>query len=89
MNAVKSDVEKLVQKELESANQRFPAFCSDYEGVAIILEQVEEAEEVLKRVRDGFCGLWKHVKNNCKGDLIYDAKWIYTSASIFHTKQSK
>lgn len=24
MNVVKSDVEKLVQKELESANQRFP-----------------------------------------------------------------
>ena len=34
MNAVKEDVEKLVQKELESANQRFPMFRSDHEGAA-------------------------------------------------------
>ena len=33
MNAVKEDVEKLVQKELESANQRFPMFRSDHEGI--------------------------------------------------------
>lgn len=80
MNEVKSGVEKLVKKELEFANRKFPMFRSDHEGAAIILEQVEEVEKVLKRVRDGFCGLWNHVKNNCKEDLKYDAKWIYTSA---------
>ena len=40
MNAEKSDVEKLVQKELESANQKFPMFRSDHEGAAVIYEEV-------------------------------------------------
>lgn len=30
MNAVKSDIEKLVQKEFESANQIFPLFRLDH-----------------------------------------------------------
>ena len=41
MNAIKEDVEKLVQKELESANQRFPMFHSDHEGAAVIYEEIE------------------------------------------------
>ena len=41
MNAVKEDVEKLVQKELESANQRFPMFHSDHEGAAVIFEEIQ------------------------------------------------
>ena len=44
MNAIKSDVENLVQKELESANQRFPMFRSDHEGAAVILEEIEEVK---------------------------------------------
>lgn len=45
MNAVESDVEKLVQKELEYANRRFPMFRSDHEGAAVIFEEIEEAEK--------------------------------------------
>lgn len=41
MNAVESDVEKLVQKELESANRRFPMFRSDHEGAAVIFEEIQ------------------------------------------------
>ena len=43
MNAVKQDVEKLVQKELESANQKFPVFHSDYEGAAVIFRELDNA----------------------------------------------
>jgi hypothetical protein len=32
MNAVSEDVEKLVEKELEAANERFPQFHSPHEG---------------------------------------------------------
>ena len=45
MNAVKQDVEKLVQKELEPANQRFPMFRSDHEGAAVIFEEIEECKQ--------------------------------------------
>lgn len=64
MNAVKSDVEKLVQKELVSANQRFPMFRSDHEGAAVIFEEVEEAKDELKSIKSVFEELWYTVKSN-------------------------
>lgn len=64
MNAVKSDVEKLVQKELESANQKFPMFHSDHEGAAVILEEIEEAEHELKSIKSVFEELWYTVKSD-------------------------
>ena len=64
MNAVKSDVEKLVQKELESANQKFPMFRSDHEGAAVIFEEIEEAEDELKSIKSVFEELWYTVKSN-------------------------
>lgn len=67
MNAVKEDVEKLVQKELESANLKFPLFCSPHEGVAVIREEIDEVEYALKRINDAYVELWSTVKNNSKG----------------------
>lgn len=64
MNAVEYDVKKLVQKELESANQRFSTFHSDHEGAAIILEEIEETKEALKYVEDKFECLWLYIKLN-------------------------
>lgn len=64
MNAVKEDVEKLVQKELESANQRFPMFRSDHKGAAVICEEIEEAKTELEEIDDDFRNLWYLVKNN-------------------------
>ena len=64
MNVVKQDVEKLVQKELESANQRFPMFRSDHEGAAVILEEIEEAESEMRGVNRHFAGVWHSVKSD-------------------------
>ena len=64
MNAVKSYVEKLVQKELEAANQKFPVFHSDYEGAAVIYEEIEEAESEMRGVNRHFAGAWYSVKTN-------------------------
>lgn len=76
MNAVKSDVEKLVQKELESANQRFPMFRSDHEGYAVIKEEVEEAHSELNDVELQCDYIWNFVKQNAgisymNADLLY------------------
>ena len=62
MNAVKSDVEKLVRKELESANQRFPMFRSDHEGSAVIFEKIEETESEMMGVNRYFDSAWYSVK---------------------------
>ena len=48
MKEIRSDVEKLVQKELESANQRFPMFRSDHEGYAVIKEEIENLNRRLR-----------------------------------------
>ena len=64
MNAVKADVEKLVQKELESANQRFPMFRSDHEGYAVIKEEIEESEQALENTKVYLNLLWVGVKGN-------------------------
>ena len=66
MNAVESDVEKLVQKELESANQKFPMFRSDHEGAAVIFEEIEKANEECFRIKGQFEVLWDYVKNDEK-----------------------
>lgn len=61
MNAVKEDVEKLVQKELESADQKFHVFHSDYEGAAVICEEIEEAEHELKEMQFEFKEMWRSI----------------------------
>lgn len=64
MSTIKSDVEKLVQKELGAANQKFPVFHSDYEGAAVIYEEIEEAESEMRGVNRHFAGAWYSVKTN-------------------------
>lgn len=70
MSEIKSEVEKLVQKELESANQRFPMFRSDHEGAAVIFEEIQEAEQELKISKSNFENLWNAVKRNESSNFL-------------------
>lgn len=38
-------IEKLINDELQNANKKFPLFSSWHEAYAVILEEVEEADE--------------------------------------------
>ena len=76
MNAVKQDVEKLVQKELEFANRKFPMFRSDHEGAAVIFGEIEEAQEDMNKVQNNFGDLWKSVKRNLKLEPKYHAESV-------------
>ena len=82
MNAVKSDVEKLVQKELESANQKFPVFHSDYEGAAVIFEEIQEAEYELEFIKDRFLELWRSVKCNMSPEWISEINKVIVDRAI-------
>jgi len=66
MNAVEKDVELLVEKELKSANEKFPMFASAHEGYAVLLEEVEEAELELVSCKNCLDALWYEVKSNNK-----------------------
>lgn len=47
MDVIKSDVRKLVNKELNAANKRFRPFASPHEGQNIVREELEEVEQEL------------------------------------------
>lgn len=79
MNAIKSDVENLVQKELESENQKFPLFRSDHEGAAVIWEEIEKAKEEIEEIEDNFHNLWCLVKDDDTRSSTY-AGWVFTSS---------
>ena len=77
MSTIKSDVEKLVQKELGAANQKFPVFHSDYEGAAVIYEEIEEAHSEMLDMELHYKSLWQTIKENfintaSYAELIFD-----------------
>lgn len=76
MNSVKEDVEKLVKKELESANQKFPMFHSDHEGAAVICEEIQEAEYEFECIKDRFQELWRSVKCNMSPEWNYEINTV-------------
>ena len=47
MDVIKSDVRKLVNKELNAANKRFRPFASPHEGQNIVREELEEANKTI------------------------------------------
>lgn len=82
MNTIKQDVEKLVQKELVSANRRFPMFRSDHEGAAVICEEIQEAEYELERVRDRFQELWRAVKCDMSSEWISKINTVIMNRAV-------
>lgn len=63
MNAVSEDVKLLVEKELESANERFPQFHSEHEGWAIITEEAEELREECDSIELAMDQLWHRIRD--------------------------
>lgn len=61
MDAVRKDVRRLVNKELEAANKRFPQFASPYEGQNVVREELEEAERAIVPLKLYIeTRMWKH-----------------------------
>jgi hypothetical protein len=59
------DIEKLVEKELESAkNQHGNYFVSSHEAYAVLLEEYEEAKEEFDRVKHNIDTYWYLVKHD-------------------------
>ena len=68
MDAVRKDVELLVQKELESANKKFSMFRSRHEGCAVIAEEIQEAEFEFEIINEAFETIWNLTKNDQYGE---------------------
>lgn len=71
MDAIRPDVERLVRKELKSANEKFGMFHSQHEGYAIILEEFEEAHDDLIDLELEIKRLWNYVKCDISDEELY------------------
>ena len=63
MNVVSEDVEKLVKKELEAANERFPQFHSEHEGWAVMQEEAEELREECDSIEMSMKQRWHRIRD--------------------------
>ena len=82
MSTIKSDVEKLVQKELEFANRKFPMFRSDHEGAAVIYEEIEECKQEIENLEIQFEVLWSYVKADNKMSVSTSVRLKLTAANL-------
>ena len=64
MDELLKAISPLVSEELERANKKFPQFASAHEGFAVLLEEVEEAEENLDTISASMVSLWNSIKTD-------------------------
>lgn len=64
MNVVREEVEKLVEKELAAATERFGLNHSWHEKYAVMLEETEELEVEVRATKDFLKSVWFGVKND-------------------------
>ena len=69
MNAVSEDVKLLMEKELESANERFPQFHSEHEGWAVMQEEAEELREEYDSIEMAMEQLWHRIRDGIPTSL--------------------
>ena len=58
-------IHTLIQEELEEANQIHPLFQSPHEAYAVMLEELEEAEEELQWIKKQLGQMWSLIRNDC------------------------
>lgn len=71
MDVVRTDIEKLVSKELQSANDKFGMFNSLHEGYAVILEEFDESKDDLNVLEMDLNYLWYCIKKDFIDEDFY------------------
>lgn len=84
-------IHTLIEEELEEANQIHPLFQSPHEAYAVILEELEEAEEELAQCRQLLEEAWIRCRNDfgladlmhrLKGHAVFAAQEIIQLAAM-------
>jgi SMC interacting uncharacterized protein involved in chromosome segregation len=76
-------VKDLIQAEYDNACEKFgEKYHSLHEGYAVLLEEVEEAENEMDKIKHNLDILWKKIKNQ---DVSYDNIIHFIDCSSFYT----
>lgn len=62
MFGCEANLQAAIQAELENANRLHPPFASLHEGYAVMLEELDEAEEALVEIKYDMRQMWGHIK---------------------------
>ena len=63
-----SEIQKLVDKELEEANKKYPLFHSNHEAYAVIKEEIEECEDDMREMQMVLSYFWVRTKRDKNSD---------------------
>ena len=74
------EVGELTDKEYARANEQYPAFASDHEGHDVMMEEIEEAEEELDRIRSIEIAMKYAVRRNDAEEVNKTAMAMYETA---------
>lgn len=64
MDAVKNDIKKLIDKELDAANEVNPQFVNMHEAYGVIKEELEEAEDECEKAGRFLDWAWRSIKRD-------------------------
>jgi hypothetical protein len=64
MKELVEKVKQLAQQELENSYKKFPKFNSAHKGYAVLMEEFEEAEEIMPVMNQAMHFVWKDVRTN-------------------------
>ena len=83
MNAIENDIRGIIDKELSSANQKFPMFASLHEASSVIFEEYQEALEELEDCLRFFDLAWQQIRlNNSALALSHITRMKYASERL-------
>lgn len=80
MDKLMMNLEPVILSELHEANNNYPLFQSQHEGVAVIREEVEEAQQSMGAVLDHWKSLWHDVKADNYDFQYEDIDYLRESA---------
>lgn len=72
MDVIRENIEKLITKELELANDNYPMFHSRHEACAVLLERVEKAEKELELFSEWMNRVWSAITHKRENNVYED-----------------
>jgi hypothetical protein len=57
-------IDQLINTELERANSIHPPFVDRHHGYAVLMEEIEEAEEYIRYIKVRQSDMWQDVRQN-------------------------